>query len=393
MNAKLQRYVLELAETFRFPEPVFVTRPSLPSLEEYMQALKPAWAQRWISNSGCLHQQLETELKHLLEVPFLNLFCNGSIALLIVLKALGLEKGNVITTPFTFPATVNVLHWCNLQPVFCDIQPHTYNLNPECLEERLTPETRAILPVHVFGTPCDIERIQSIADTYGLPVIYDAAHAFGVRFRGRSILTYGTASMVSFHATKVFTTAEGGAVACAQEDLYNRMQLLKNFGIANEDSVVVPGINGKMSELQAALGLTMLGVISSQKRAREHIAHIYSTRLAGEPGITLLKPMPNVESNFAYFPIRVNQEQFGLSRDLLYEVMKQFNVYCRKYFYPLCATLPWINELKQTSLPEAEAAANQVLCLPLYSDFAPEQASIICDILLQIGAYARRISL
>ncbi|HOH29875.1 MAG TPA: aminotransferase class I/II-fold pyridoxal phosphate-dependent enzyme, partial [Candidatus Hydrogenedentes bacterium] len=242
MNTTFDSQVREMAASMGFMEPVYVTQPNLPPLEEVVSILRPAWDRRWITNDGELHARLEAELARLLETPHLDLFCNGTVALMTALRALDLEAGSVITTPFTFPATINVLYWSGLRPVFCDIQRDTYNLDSSLLEGHITHETRAILPVHVYGTPCDTDRIETIAARHNLPVIYDAAHAFGVRRQGRSILSYGDISMLSFHATKVFTTAEGGALATNNAALHSRLRRLKNFGITGEETVAEPGI-------------------------------------------------------------------------------------------------------------------------------------------------------
>ena len=380
-----------MAAAARFPEPVYVTRPNLPLLDALMQALEPAWEERWLTNSGGLHARLESELARVLGTPHLSLFCNGTVALLTALKAMCPEPGVVITTAFTFPATVNTLFWCGLRPEFCDIRQETYNLDPNELEALITPETRAILPVHVYGTPCDVAHIQAVADRHGLPVIYDAAHAFGVRLRGQSILSFGAASMLSFHATKVFTTAEGGALATQNPELFRRFNLLRNFGIVDEETVVAPGINGKMNELQAALGLTQLESIEANTLKRRRIAALYGEQLAGEPGLSMLSRAPDVDHNYAYFPVRIQRDRFGMDRDALHRLLKEFNIHGRKYFYPLCSTHPWCR-VPDGKLPRSEAAAAEVLCLPIYSALPEEWASSICVVIKELGALARSLS-
>jgi dTDP-4-amino-4,6-dideoxygalactose transaminase len=279
---------------------------------------------------------------------------------------------------------VNVLDWNQLHPVFCDICPETCNINPDLLEPLITLETRAIMPVHVYGTPCDVERIQQIADRHHLPVIYDAAHAFGVRYKGKSLLSWGTMSMLSFHATKIFTTAEGGALAMAQSTLYERVRLLKNFGIADEETVITPGINGKMNELQAALGLAQLESLNEHKEKRKEITALYRENLGKVPGIATLEIPPDVEHNYAYFPIRIKPDLFGIDRDCLHNLLKQFNIYCRKYFSPLCSTYSWCHADEGT-LPESESAAREILCLPVYSALSKTWADNIVRIIKELG--------
>ncbi len=387
MDTAFDLQVRDMAASLGFSEPVYVTRPNLPPLEEVVNTLRPAWEHRWITNDGELHSRLESELARLLGTPHLNLFCNGTVALMTAIKALDLESGSVITTAFTFPATVNVLHWSGLRPVFCDIDRDTYNLNPDLLESLVTRDTRAILPVHVYGTPCDTDRIEAIATRHHLPVIYDAAHAFGVRRRGKSILCHGDISMLSFHATKIFTTAEGGALATRNADLHKRLRLLKNFGITGEETVAAPGINGKMNELQAALGLAQLDGVEANREKRKHLAALYAQRLGREPGLVMLDVPEDVDHNYAYFPVRVKKDRFGLDRDQLYLLLKAFNIHSRKYFHPLCSTHAWCRE-PEGALPESESAAREVLCLPLYASLPNDWVARICDIILRLHALA-----
>ena len=390
MPAHIDTLIQEMPPELRFETPVYVTRPNLPTLEAYMACLAPAWERQWLTNDGRLHAALERQLAEYLGTPYLHLFCNGTIALLTALQALELEPGNVITTPFTFPATVNVLHWHRLRPVFCDIEPDTYNLDPARLEALIGPDTRAILPVHVYGRPCKVEVIQEIADRHGLPVIYDAAHAFGVRYKGSSLLGRGAMSMVSFHATKLFTTAEGGALIMNNKKMYERVRLLKNFGIADEETVIAPGINGKMNELQAALGLARINTVTDEIQQRRRVARQYHDCLAKTPGLTL-PPMnvPNVESNFAYFPVRIDAPTFGMDRDALYTVLRGFNVFGRKYFHPLCSSYAWCR-VEKGALPDAEAAADTTLCLPIYGQLPLPWAAQICAIINEAGSIARQ---
>lgn len=388
MDTAFEQQVRNMAAAMRFPEPVYVTRPNLPPLDTVTGMLAAAWERQWLTNDGALHRQLEDELVRLLEVPHLSLFCNGTIALLTALEALSLEDGEVITTAFTFPATVNVLHWHRLRPVFCDIQPDTYNLDPAGIEALIGPDTKAILPVHVYGTPCDVNAINDIADKHGLPVIYDAAHAFGVRLRGESVLGHGNLSMLSFHATKVFTTAEGGALVTQDPELHRRTCLLKNFGITGEESVEAPGLNGKMNEMQAALGLAQLAGLDANTDKRRCLDGIYRRLLKEEPGLVLLDLPSDVEPNYAYFPVRVREDAFGMSRNTLYNALKAFNIQCRKYFHPLCSTNPWCR-LETGALPHSEAAASEVLCLPIYGTLPESWAETIGTIIRSLGALAR----
>ena len=384
--------VKALVETLRFDAPLYVTRPSIPSLEMYAEVLSPAWERQWLTNDGVLHLQLEQALAERFAVPCLRLFCNGTLALLTALQALQLEGGEVITTPFTFPATINTLHWRCLRPVFGDIDPVSCNLDPSGIEPLITDKTRAILPVHVYGRPCDVDAIQTIADRHGLPVLYDAAHAFDVNYKGKSILHYGAMSMLSFHATKLFNTAEGGALASPNPRQHELLHRLKNFGIADEETMVAPGINGKMSELHAALGLAQLESVAVEIAKRKQIALLYNRRLGQEPGLTVpIFDTEEVESNYAYYPLRIDGEQFGLSRDGLHEQLQRLNVFARRYFYPLCSVSDWCY-VAPGHLPHAERAAQQMLCLPLYGSLALEHATTICDAIVQLGALARSMS-
>lgn len=389
MNPNFEALVQDMVRALRFDAPVQVTRPNLPTLEAYAARLAPAWERHWLTNDGCLHAQLEQALTQYLDTPYLRLFCNGTIALLTALQALKVDAGNVITTPFTFPATINVLHWNRLRPVFCDIEPDTYNMNPAGIEALIGPETRAIMPVHVYGRPCNVEAIERIADKHGLPVIYDAAHAFGVQFKGRSLLARGTMSMVSFHATKLFTTAEGGALTMNDGVLYERVRLLKNFGIADEETVVAPGINGKMNELQAALGLVQIERVDAEIQQRQRIACLYHDQLRNTPGLALPpRQLPDVAGNHAYFPVRIDEESYGMDRDVLYTLLKRCNVHARKYFYPLCSTYPWC-DAGSAIVPEAEAAAATVLCLPIYGQLPSDAVQRISDMINAFGRAAR----
>ncbi|MGB3670434.1 MAG: DegT/DnrJ/EryC1/StrS family aminotransferase, partial [Phormidesmis sp.] len=296
-----------------FNKPIYVTRPLLPRLDEFSDKLREVWDSQWLTNSGAQHQQLEAQIQTTLKVPYASLFNNGTIGLVVGCQSLRLS-GEVITTPFTFPATPHVLTWNNVQPIFCDIDPMSMNIDTDKIESLITPKTTGILGVHVYGTPCDVFGIQEIADRYGLKVIYDAAHAFGTEIDGVGIGNFGDLSMMSFHATKLFHTAEGGALIFKEENLKKRVDLLKNFGIKNEEEVIMPGINGKMNEIQAALGLSVLKYVEKERERRKDIISLYKDCLKSLPGISFIPKMAGVKSSYQYFVIRINEKQFGCSR-------------------------------------------------------------------------------
>lgn len=355
-------------------EKIFVTQPYLPPLEEYSVYLEDIWKRKWLTNNGHYHQELEKALCDFLDVKYISLFTNGALALVIALQELRIS-GEVITTPFSFVATTHALWWNNIKPVFVDIEPNTFNINPEKIEAAITPKTTAILPVHVYGNPCDVRKIEEIADTYGLKVIYDAAHTFGVSVKGLPLVSFGDLSILSFHATKVFNTFEGGAIICHDEKTKKRIDYLKNFGFAGETTVVAPGINAKMSEVQAAFGLLQLKYFNSCTQKRKEIAHYYREQLASVKGISFFGDLPDVAHNYSYFPIFVDENEFGASRDTLYEELKKKNIYARRYFYPLISHFPTYKNLPSaasSNLPIAEQAAKQVLCLPIYPDLSKE---------------------
>lgn len=359
----------------KLDSPIYVTQPALPDLEDFIPYLRQIWENKILTNNGPFHKQLEKELAEYLGVPYISLFANGSLALLTALQVLRIG-GEVITTPYSFVATTHCLWWNNIKPVFVDIEPEFCNLDPEKIEAAITPKTSAILPVHVYGNPCKIERIQEIADIYGLKVIYDAAHAFGVRYNGQSIFNYGDLSVLSFHATKVFNTMEGGAIVCHDAPTKKRIDYLKNFGFAGETTVIAPGINSKMNEMQAALGLVQLKHNQENIDKRRALVSLYRKHLSGIPGISFLREPKNTVSNFAYFPIFVEEIEFGMSRDQLYENLKQANIYGRRYFYPLISDFPMYRNLDSASpanLPVARYTADRVQCLPLYPILEPEQ--------------------
>ena len=372
-----------------FSNPIYVTRPLLPTLVNLNKRLVEVWDKQWLTNNGTQHQELEKKLQELLKVPYLSLFNNGTIALIVGCQSLRLS-GEVITTPFTFPATTYILTWNNIKPIFCDIDPVTMNIDADKIESMITPQTTGILGVHVYGTPCNVLKIQEIADRYGLKVIYDAAHAFGVEIDGVGIGNFGDLSMMSFHATKLFHTAEGGALLFKDKNLKERVDLLKNFGIKNEEEVMMPGINGKMNEIQAALGLVVLEHVEQERRNRHQIIKTYRKCLNNIPGITLLPEISDVVSSYQYFVIRIDAEIFGFSRDYVYEEFKKYNVFTRKYFYPLCSDYACYKHLPSsslTNLPIAHQVSKQVLSLPLYGSLRVEEVEIICEILVNIGSH------
>ncbi len=376
-----------LAE-YRFAEPIYVTSPSLVPLDEYTKLLEKIWEGRRLANNGPFHRELERRLGERLDAEHLSLFCNGTIALLVALQALRIDGGEVITTPFTFPATAHVLYWNNVRPVFCDIDPVSFNMDPDRIEELIGPETKAILPVHVYGTPCDVDRIQAIAERHGLAVVYDAAHAFGVRYRGKSLVTHGDLSVLSFHATKLFTTAEGGALIAKSGAQKQRIDFLKNFGIADEETVIGPGINGKMNELQAAYGLLQLDTVDEEIANRRKVAETYREELAELAGIQMTSDVPDVEHNYAYFPILVDADLYGRTRNELYDCLKAFNVHARKYFYPLCSSYPTYASLpsaRPANLPVAGRVADQVLCLPIFGSLGTDAVRTVSAIVRELA--------
>jgi len=348
-------------------KPIYVTQPYLPPLEEFQVYLEQIWDNKILTNGGPFHQQLEQALCEYLGVEHLALFSNGTIALVTALQALRIT-GEVITTPYSFVATAHSLQWNGIKPVFVDVDPHTLNLDPRAIEAAITPQTTAIMPVHCYGHPCDTEAIQKIADNYNLKVIYDAAHAFGVRDAGGSVLRHGDLSVLSFHATKVFNTFEGGAIICPDARTKQRIDHLKNFGFVDEVTVVAAGINGKMSEINAAFGLLQLKYVDGAIARRREIDARYRTLLADVAGIRCLDDASEAVANHSYFPILIGPE-YPLGRDALYEKLKQQGIHARRYFYPLITEFPMYRGLpsaRRDNLPVACAAAREVLCLPIY---------------------------
>lgn len=368
-------------------EKIYVTQPYLPPLEEFTPYLEQIWANKVLTNGGPFHQQLEQALCDYLGVPHLALFSNGTLALITALQALRVT-GEVITTPYSFVATAHALLWQNCKPVFVDVEPHTLNLDPAKIEAAITPQTTAILPVHCYGNPCDTAAIQKIADNYNLRVIYDAAHAFGVEDAGGSILRHGDLAVLSFHATKVFNTFEGGAIICPDAKTKQRINHLKNFGFTDETTVVAPGINAKMSEINAAFGLLQLQHMPQVMQRRAEIDAYYRKQLSDVAGITCLPQGTQTKANHSYFPILVSPE-YPLSRDALYEKFKKNEIYTRRYFYPLITDFPMYRGLP-SALPanvvEAGHAASQVLCLPIYPALTDTQQERVISVILELLA-------
>lgn len=349
---------------------ITVTAPLLPNLDEFNELLKEIWESKWITNNGSFHRQLETELAKYLKVPYVSLFTNGTLPLITALQALRIS-GEVITTPYSFVATTHSLWWNGIKPVFVDIDPSTGNIDPTKIEAAITPKTTAIMPVHVYGKPCDVDAIQAIADKYGLKVIYDAAHAFGVEVNGKSILEAGDMSTLSFHATKVYNTIEGGAMVMHDEKTKKRIDYLKNFGFAGETEVIAPGINSKMDEMRAAYGILNLRQVDNAIEARHQVAIKYREALRPVEGITFWDDMPGVKHNYSYFPIFIDAEKYGMTRDELYFKMKEQNVLGRRYFYPLISEFSTYRGLPSASkenLPQAHKMADSVICLPMHHE-------------------------
>ncbi len=363
---------------------IFVTQPYLPPLEEFIPYLRTIWTSKVLTNGGPFHQQLEDELCKHLGVEHLALFTNGTVALVTALQALRIT-GEVITTPYSFVATSHSLLWNGIKPVFVDIDPATLNLDPARIEAAITPQTTAIMPVHCYGHPCDVDAIQKIADNYNLKVIYDAAHAFGVQCKDASVLKNGDLSVLSFHATKVFNTFEGGAIVCPDAKTKQRIDHLKNFGYVDEVTVVAPGINGKMSEFNAALGLLQLKHIEQALARRREIDAAYRASLRDVRGIRCLEDSGEKVANYAYFPILID-DGYSLSRDALYERLKEHSIYARRYFYPLISSFPMYRGLPSAApgnLPVATQASAKVLCLPIYPELKPEEQDRVIQLIRQ----------
>lgn len=364
---------------------ITVTSPLLPNLDEFNELLKDIWGSKWITNNGSYHKKLEAALAEYLKVPYVSLFTNGTLPLITALQALRIS-GEVITTPYSFVATTHSLWWNGIKPVFVDIDPATGNIDPDRIESAITPKTTAIMPVHVYGKPCNTKRIQEIADNYGLKVIYDAAHAFGVEVDGESILNAGDLSTLSFHATKVYNTIEGGAMVMKDEQTKKRIDYLKNFGFANETTVVGPGINSKMDEIRAAYGLLNLRQVDDAIEKRHQVAIRYREALRDVEGITFWDDMPGVKHNYSYFPIFVDAKAFGMSRDELYFKMREQGVLGRRYFYPLISeftTYRGLPSAAKENLPNAHRMADSVICLPMHHQLSEEDVERILSIIVK----------
>ncbi len=363
-----------------FKEPIYIIRPVLPDLKDVNKKIVEIWNSKWLTNFGDQHRALEEELKKYLKVRNLSLFCNGTIALQLAIQVLELT-GEVITTPFTFPATSHSLYLNNITPIYCDINLNDFNLAADKIEDLITSKTSAIMPVHVFGNPCDVEKIEQIAKKNDLKVMYDAAHCFGVDYKEKPIGTFGDISMFSFHATKIFHTIEGGALTYNDDDLKDKLYLLKNFGIRDEETVLLPGTNAKMNELQAAIGLLTLSLVDEEIRIRKKLSEVYTSNLKDVEGIRLLDRKKDVKYNYQYYPILIDTETFKMSRDQVYEEMKKYNVFTRKYFYPLCTDYKFYSSEDQNNIPNAKKVANEILCLPIYGELSEEVISNISKIL------------
>lgn len=366
-------------------KPILVTQPTMPPIEEFVESLKDIWHSKWLTNNGHFHQEFEKQLAEFLGVKYISLFSNGTLALMTAMQTLRLT-GEVITTPYTFVATSNALMWNGLKPIFVDIDSVTGNIDPKKIEAAITKDTTAILPVHVYGNPCEVDRIQDIADTYGLKLIYDAAHAFNVKLNGKSILNHGDLSVLSFHATKVFNTIEGGAIICHDEKTKTRIDYLKNFGFAGETNIIAPGINAKMNEFQAAYGILQLKYVEEDINKRKIIALKYNHKLKGLANISLLNINSDIVYNYPYYPIFIDNGAEGKSRDEIYENLKKNNIHARRYFYPLVSEFSMykgIDSAKPSNLPIGKKLSKKVICLPIYPDLTEMEQDYIIEILLK----------
>lgn len=364
-------------------KPILISKPTLPDLDEFVESLKIIWEKRWLTNNGEFHQEFEKKLADYLGVNYVSLFSNGTLALISALQTLRIT-GEVITTPYSFVATTHALHWNSIKPIFVDVDPVYGNIDPKKIEAAITPKTTAILPVHVYGNPAEVERIEEIAEIYGLKVIYDAAHAFDVKKNGQSILNFGDLSVLSFHATKTFNTIEGGAIICNDEKTKKRIDFLKNFGFADETTVVAPGINAKMNELQAAYGILQLKSFRDNTKKRKLIAKSYRDKLEGVAGIRCLEDKGAIDYNYSYFPIFVNENVYPISRDELYQKLKENNIFGRRYFYPLISDFPTYRGLPSSepdNLINAHIMTNQVICLPIYPDLTYDEVDLISKLI------------
>ena len=366
---------------------IHVTQPILPDLDDFIDSLRKIWESKQLTNNGAFHQEFEKQLADFLGVKYISLFVNGTLALISALQVLRIT-GEVITTPYSFVATTHSLWWNSIKPVFVDIDPQSMNIDPSKIEAAITSKTTAILPVHVYGNPCALDEIQRIADTYDLKIIYDAAHAFGVKRKGIPVLNFGDLSVLSFHATKTFNTIEGGAIVCHDEQTKKRIDYLKNFGFADEVTIVAPGINAKMNELQAAYGLLQIKSFDEQVKKRKNLTETYRNLLKGIKGIRCQREVPDIDYNYSYFPIFVDENKFGVSRDELYFKLRENNIFGRRYFYPLISEFPIYRGLASANpikLPVASRIAMQVICLPLYPELSLETVKTIVNHIKQLS--------
>lgn len=365
-----------------FKDELYVTRPIVPTVAELEPYLNDIFKTKWLTNDGPYAQEFEEELGNYLGVPHCSIYCNGTLALQLCVQGLRLS-GEVITTPFTFAATPHVLYWNNITPVFCDIDPETYNLDHHQIESLISPRTTGIMPVHTFGNPCAIEDIEKIADYHGLKVIYDAAHAFGVKIKGKPIGNFGDASMFSFHATKIFNTLEGGAVTCSDVNLHQRLRDLRNFGIRSEEEVISPGINAKMNELQAVFGILNMRKVDSAIKKRKEIFERYHTHFKELPGLRFQRINNGTFYNYSYLAVEILPDEFGLTRDDVYICMRKEGIVVRKYFFPLCSNYSCYHSLpsaKIEMLPNANRLASRILCLPLYDEMDEEAVDKVMEV-------------
>ncbi|SFJ37066.1 dTDP-4-amino-4,6-dideoxygalactose transaminase [Terrisporobacter glycolicus] len=373
----------------KFKEPIYVTRPLLPSLDQVYSQLQEVWNSKWITNNGPKHKELESKLKEYLKADNVVMFSNGTLALELGLKSLDIS-GEVITTPFTFPATVQALDRNGLTPVFCDIEDKTLNIDASKIEKLITDKTSAILAVHVFGNPCNVEKIKEIADKYNLKVIYDGAHAFGSHINGKSIGSYGDMTMFSFHATKLFNTIEGGCLVFKDNKLYEKLNLLRNFGIVSPEKVVISGTNAKLNEVQAAVGIEVLKIVKEERKRRKYIKKLYENGLCNIPGIKIVNKLDDENSSYQYFTIEIDEDKYGISRDELHIELKKYNIITRKYFYPLCSEFEWYKHLpsaKKENLPVSHEVVKKVLSMPYYGELNIEDVNQICEIIRDIYDY------
>ncbi len=377
-----------------FEQPIYVTRPLLPDISNVTDRIKTIWDSKQLTNFGAQHDELSSQLKKYLEVDHISMFSNGTLALLLGLRALKLT-GEVITTPFTFPATVQALDWNSLTPVFCDIDPVSFNIDADKIEALITEKTSAILGVHVFGNPCDVEKIQAIADKHKLKVIYDGAHAFGSKINGVPISSFGDMTMFSFHATKLFNTVEGGALTYSDPALDRQLDLLRNFGIVNAEEVALSGLNAKLNEIQAGVGIEVLKVVGEERSKRHAIKKAYEENLADIEGIRVLTTLEDKSSSYQYFVIEIDEAVFGQSRDTVHQELQKYNVFARKYFYPLCSDFEWYGDLPSAcpdNLPNAQKAVQQVLAMPYYGDLPIESVIEICNIIRELHVTQKSLS-